>query len=77
MTIEQPKFNKVRFFLPFSNFMKHPQTNFTVIPWATQKLLGQKSQNLSLGHIFLAAEFLFYQYFIEIKITDIDMLLQV
>jgi len=77
MTIEQPKFNKVRFFLLFSNFMKHPQTNFTVIPWATQKLLGQKSQNLSLGHIFLAAEFLFYQYFIEIKITDIDMLLQV
>jgi len=53
------------------------------MPWAIPKLLGQKSQNLSLGQnsslgqTFLAAQFLSVWYFIEAVATDIDMLLLV
>jgi len=37
--------------------MKRQKPNFTFIPRGNPMLLGQKSQNLSLGQYFLAAHF--------------------
>jgi len=45
---------KAKTCLPFLKFMKRPQTKFHAhIPWATPKLLGQKSQKSSLGQNLL------------------------
>ena len=59
----------------FLKFVKRPQKNSRLIPWGNPKLLGQKSQNLSLGQTFLATVFSL-QHFIETTM-DIDMLMQV
>jgi len=55
--------------------MKRPQTKFHAHTMREfQVIRSKKSQNLSLGQNFLAAEFFL---FIDTTTTDIDMLLQV
>jgi len=50
----------------FSAFLKAYETSTNLISWGNPKLLGQKSQNLSLGQnsslgqIFLAAQFFLF-----------------
>jgi len=57
--------------------MKRPQTKFhTDIVSESKVIRSNKSQNLSLGQNFLAAEFFFYRYFIEATTIGIDILLQ-
>jgi len=59
--------------------MKRPQTKFNAHTMReSQVIRSKKSQNLSLGQNFLAAEFFsLHWYFIETTTTDIDKLLQV
>jgi len=46
----QPKDNKVKFFLPFSKFMKRPQTKFHADTMIHSKdIRTRKCQNISLG----------------------------
>jgi len=73
----QPKANKVKIFCLFKSLWNVQKPNFTLIPCAAPKLLGQKSQNLLLGQNVLQHSFSLYRYFIEATTTDIDMLLQV
>jgi len=59
--------------------MKRPQTKFHAHTMRKfQVIRSKRSQNLSLGQNFVAAEFFSpHRYFIETTTTDIDMLLQV
>jgi len=59
--------------------MKRPQTKFHADTMReSQVIRSKKSQNLSLGQNFIAAEFFsFHRYFIETTTTDIDVLLEV
>ena len=56
----------------FSTFIKVSnvhKSNFILIPWATPKLLGQKSQNLSLGqNLSVGQSYLAVQFFLFINI---------
>jgi len=54
-----------------------PQTNIHTDILSDSKVIRRKSQNLSLGRNFLAAEFFLYRCFIDATTTDIDMLLHV
>jgi len=59
--------------------MKRPQTKFHAHTLReSQVIRSKKSQNLSLGQTFLAAQFFsLYRYFIKTTRTDIGMILQV
>jgi len=49
--------------------------NFTPLPWVTQTLSDQKTQNLS-SQLPCSTSFSFYRYFIEATTTDIGIILQ-
>jgi len=57
--------------------MKRPQTKFHAHTIReSQVIRSKKSQNLSLGQNFLAAQFFsVYRYFMETATTDSDMML--
>jgi len=64
--VGQPKVNEVKTFCLFQSLWNVHKSNFRLIPWATPKLLDQKSpisllsQNVSLGQTFLAAQFFLF-----------------
>jgi len=53
----KPLFSQV--FLTFLKFMKSQKNKFHDDAMSDSKILGQKSQNLSLNQTFVAAQFLF------------------
>jgi len=68
----QLKVNKVKFFLPFQNFIKRLQTKFHTDTWATPKLLGQKSQFIIRSKIFF-----FVINISQVTTTGFGMFLQI
>jgi len=67
LLIGQPKVNKVKTFLPFSKFMKRPQTKFHAHTMSESQAIRSKNQNLSLGQN-LSFFFLTTQFYLFIDI---------
>jgi len=84
LLIGQPKVNKVKTFLPFSKFMKRPQTKFHAHTMSeSQAIRSKKSKFIIRSKFIVESNFSYntvlslHRYFIETTTTDIDMLLQV
>jgi len=56
--------------------MKHPKTKFHAQTMSNSQVIMSKKVNLSLGQIYLAPQFFYHQYFIQITTTEFDMFLQ-
>jgi len=56
--------------------MKHPKTKFHAQTMSNSQAIMSKKVNLSLGQIYLAAQFFSHQYFIETTTIDFDIFLQ-
>jgi len=72
-SIGQPK---VIFFYLFKSWWNVHKPNFTLIPWATTKLLGQKKSNfIVMSNFFSSKVFSRYRYLVKVTTTDFDIVL--
>jgi len=56
--------------------MKHPKTKFHAQTMSNSQDIMPKKVKLSLGQLYLAAQFFYHQYFIETTTIEFDMFLQ-